>query len=264
MHIPSRLCPLVTASLLVILLLACAPITHPTPTPITDLPDDATSLLVVAEQAYQFNGPLEAVRQSLAAAEKLIRLEPNGERANFLAARAVLWLEEFGDATVEREKLAENGYRYALAALAKNDRLAEYHFIAGALLGMQMQLALVPKLSDVKTVHEHLSRAVELDVSFEQGAPLRALGMLLIRAPAWPTGVGDPDTGIEQLERAARLFPSFPANPIYLAEGYLALDRRADAVAALSRARVLLAKEDWGTPGRIWQKRVDDLAAQTQ
>ncbi|NLH48946.1 MAG: hypothetical protein GX444_10125 [Myxococcales bacterium] len=257
----TRICLIASATLSLLWFLACAPVTHPTAAPPAALPDDAASLLLIAEQAYQFNGPPEAIARSLAAAEKLRRLEPDSERANFLAARAVLWLEEFGGDSLDRRQLAETGYRYALAALAKNDKPAEYHFIAGALLGMQMELALVPKLSDLKTVYDHLSRAIELDVSFEQGAPLRALGMLLIRAPAWPTGVGDPETGLEHLTRAAGLFPSFPANCLYLAEGYLALDRPADAAAPLQKARDLLAKEDWGTPGEVWRKQADKLAA---
>ena len=264
MHGSTHFCILASAALFLLSITACAPVAHPTIAPPSALPDDATSLLLIAEQSYQFTGPPEAIGRSLAAAEKLTRLEPDGERANFLAARAALWLEEFGGDSPDRRQLAETGYRHARAAIAKNGLPAEYHFIAGALLGMQMELALVPNLSDLKTVHEHMSRAVELDVSFEQGAPLRALGMLLIRAPAWPSGVGDPETGLEHLERAARLFPAFPANFLYLAEGYLALDRPADAATALRKARDLLAKEDWGTPGEVWRKQADKLTARLE
>lgn len=241
---------------------SCSPIAPPRGAAIPmALPDDATSLLLIADRDFVFTGPQDSVTRSLAAAEELRRRQPDDERANFLAARAILWLEEFGDDSVERKQLAQRGYQYALAARAKNDQRAELHFIAGALLGMQMQSALIPKLSDVQIVHDHFTRAIELDVSYEQGGPLRALGMLLLRAPAWPTGVGDPESGIQTLEHAAARFPAFPANFIYLAEGYLAVDRRADAVAALQNAVSLLAKEDWGTPGRVWKKQIDELTA---
>jgi predicted TPR repeat methyltransferase len=42
--------------------------------------------------------------------------------------------------------------------------------------------------------------------------------MLLLRAPAWPVGPGDPDAAADEARRAADLFPDVADNQLVLAE----------------------------------------------
>jgi len=118
---------------------------------------------------------------------------------------------------------------FAETALAANGESVETVFLCGALLGLQLETARVPGPGKVSRVHEYFERAVELDPLFSDGAPLRALGTLLVKAPSWPAGPGDVERGIELLTRAVLEHRDDPANHYYFGEALLADGRRQEA-----------------------------------
>jgi len=240
---------------------ACAGQPRPLSGPASDeLPPDVPQLLTIAEEAYRFSGGEANIALSFAAAEKAVRLEPGNLQANLSAARAAYWLFEFGGEALDRKSLAETGERRALQVVAADPQNAAGHFFAAAHLGYRLQMAAIPKISEMEEMQKRFARALELDRNYDQGAPLRALGTLLVRAPAWPTGVGDLDGGIAYLVEAARLFPEHPANHLYLAEAYYEAGRSEEARCALARCRELLAAGDWGAPGLKWRSVCEKTA----
>jgi len=100
-------------------------------------------------------------------------------------------------------------------------------------------------LKRLPEVIESLERAVALDERLLHAAPRLALGAILLKAPPYPTGPGDLDAALENLERAVRLAPRWPENWLFLAEAKLA-DR--DLLGAKRDARRALALCD-GVPG---------------
>jgi tetratricopeptide (TPR) repeat protein len=201
------------------------------------LPEEIPDLLHLAASSFDRCGPVDGVQRSLAAAEAALSRAPGHPEANLHAARAAAWLLEFDDARDEaaRRELAGRGVGYAETVLAASGERVETVFLAGALLGLQLEAARVPGPGRLRRVHEYFRRAVDLDPSYDDGAPLRALGTLLVKAPSWPTGPGDAELGIELLSRAVREHPGHPANHYFLGEALQAEGRRGEAAISLQR-----------------------------
>lgn len=84
-----------------------------------------------------------------------------------------------------------------------------------------------------------LRRAAAADPQLDSGGPHRVLALVLLRAPAWPVGPGDPEAALEEARAAAKLFPDASSNQLALAEALDANERRDEARAAYQRAIAL-------------------------
>ncbi|HXI04602.1 MAG TPA: hypothetical protein VNI57_15615, partial [Candidatus Saccharimonadales bacterium] len=92
-------------------------------------------------------------------------------------------------------------------------------------------------------------QAASIDPNLEDAGPDRALALLYVRAPGWPTGPGDPDLGLEHARKAVSLEPDYPPNQLALAEALGATGDAEGARAAASRAMDLArAREAQGEP----------------
>jgi hypothetical protein len=70
----------------------------------------------------------------------------------------------------------------------------------------------------LRTMLERLAGAEAADAGYDQAGPSRVRALVLIRAPGWPLGPGDPDAGLAAARRAAALRPEYPPNHLALAE----------------------------------------------
>jgi hypothetical protein len=251
------------AILLTVLLVGagCAPVHRPPSTVELDLPDTVPELLLLAEQSFDRCGPVESVARSLAAAEAVLATEPGHPDGSLHAARAAAWLLEFDDRLDEpaRREMAGRGVGYAETLLAAGGEQAEAVFLAGALLGLQLETARVPGPVKLRRVHELFRQAADLDPSYDQGAPLRALGTLLVKAPAWPAGPGDVDEGIELLMRAVDEHTGHPGNHFFLGEALLAEGRREEAAASFRRVIDTCAKAGCEAVCRLYAVKAESL-----
>jgi hypothetical protein len=161
----------------------------------------------------------------------------------------VTWLLEFGEelSPDEAKELAGRGFERASKIVELNADRVDYVFLAGARLGNYIRHSSVQSVMEIRRVHDYFRRAVSLDPSYDDGAPLRALGTFLVKAPPWPAGVGDVDEGIEILEEAVRLFPGHPANHLYAAEALDAEGRGQEATGRYQRVVELCAEPRWGS-----------------
>lgn len=197
------------------------------------LPDEVPDLLRLASSSFDPCGPVEAVALSLNAAEAVLGKVPDHSEASLHAARAAAWLLEFDGSLDQpaRRDLAGRGAGWAETALAAYGERVETVFLCGALLGLQLEAARVPGPGKVGRVHEFFERAAELDPAFNDGAPLRALGTLLVKAPGWPAGPGDVERGIELLRQAVEEHPGHPAGHWFLGEALRTEGQRDEAAA---------------------------------
>ena len=84
-----------------------------------------------------------------------------------------------------------------------------------------------------------LAAAEAADAGYDRAGPARVRALVLIRAPGWPLGPGDPEAGLAAARRAVALQPQYPPNLLALAE---ALARTGDSQGAAQnyqRARAL-------------------------
>jgi len=65
---------------------------------------------------------------------------------------------------------------------------------------------------------DRLARAEKEDSTIDHAGPARVLALLLTRAPGWPTGPGDPDSGLEHAKDATTREPAYAPNWLALAE----------------------------------------------
>ena len=76
-----------------------------------------------------------------------------------------------------------------------------------------------------------IAEAPDLD----RGGPDRVLALVLLRAPGWPTGPGDPETALDHARAAVAWFPDYPPNRAVLAEALADNDRADEARRAWER-----------------------------
>jgi hypothetical protein len=84
-----------------------------------------------------------------------------------------------------------------------------------------------------------LREAIAADPRLDEAGPHRVLALVLLRAPAWPVGPGDPEQALKEAQAAAGLFPDAAENQLALGQALAANDRAPEARAAFSRAITL-------------------------
>jgi hypothetical protein len=86
-----------------------------------------------------------------------------------------------------------------------------------------------------------LRQAGAADPRLDRAGPHRVLALVLLRAPGWPLGPGDPEEALREAKAAAGLFPDDAENQLALGEALAKNGDEAGARAALDRAASLAA-----------------------
>jgi len=117
-----------------------------------------------------------------------------------------------------RGELAAAASRHAQACLSLEPQAAACLY--GRAIGLGLSARAHPAhagefLSDMLAT---LTRAESADPNYEEAGPARVRALVLIRAPGWPLGPGDPQAGLAAARRAVALQPLYPPNLLALAE----------------------------------------------
>lgn len=132
-------------------------------------------------------------------------------------------------------KAVEAGQRCVQAAPAS----AECDYALALALGVQARERPSTATQGLKAMVALLQKANELDARMDHGGPARVLALVLVRAPRWPLGPGDPEAGLEAARRAVELFPDHAPNQLALSETLLAAGDQAGSLAAATRGLAL-------------------------
>lgn len=138
-----------------------------------------------------------------------------------------------------REELAGDADRDGTACVALAPQSAGCLYYHGVALGLMARAHPTRAGELLKTMLEALNAAAAVDAGYDNAGPLRVQALVLIKAPGWPLGPGDPDAGVAAARRAVSLAPQHPPNVLALAE---ALSKTGDNPGALEnyrRARAL-------------------------
>jgi tetratricopeptide (TPR) repeat protein len=109
------------------------------------------------------------------------------------------------------------------------------HWLAAA-LGLQARERTATAHDALPHMVELLRRAARADPAVDRGGPHRLLALVLLRAPGWPLGPGDPEAAVAEAQSAARIAPDYPPNQLALGEALQRNGRAAEAHAAYSEA----------------------------
>ena len=125
-----------------------------------------------------------------------------------------------------RAQLADEANAYADACVAKDPQAAACLYGRGLALGLEARAHPGSAGELLKSMLDSLTRADAADPNYDDAGPSRVKALVLIRAPGWPLGPGDPDAGLDSARRAVELRPAYPPNLLALAE---ALSKTGDA-----------------------------------
>jgi len=157
------------------------------------------------------------------------------------AVRARVWLADHVEEPEAREAAATGAVEAAQWCGRVDPGSAECDYWLAVALGIQARERRSTALDALPRIVELLERAAA-EPEIDEAGPHRVLALVLLRAPGWPSGPGDPDRGLEEARRAVELRPEHPPNQLCLGE---ALDKTGDAEAGREafREAARLARE---------------------
>ncbi|MDO8940358.1 MAG: tetratricopeptide repeat protein [Methylicorpusculum sp.] len=229
------------------------------------LPDDCPNLSAVSlvEEQNQL-GPLTDTHTLACALTVLRNTQDPAVLGTSLGSRLSLLLAEREVDQNKREKLAAEGVGFAEAALQRGGRGdGAVHYYLAANLGLSVREHITLAMRNLGRLEDEMKQAVALNPDIDSGGPLRLLGMLYLKAPSWPNGIGDIDKALELLEKAAREHPDHPLNHLFYARALWAEGDEANLTqikAELAQAEKLLEEGDWGYNKNSWKNEFAEFA----
>ena len=219
---------------------------------------DATGLAAAAERLC---GQLTHADQKVLGftlAQRAYELSPHHTGAALALARCAAARVEWEKDANQLEAIAELGIEAARSAGApdRDPRAAYWMAVNLGHTILQRGYAAMPLVP----VEVAALKTAQMSGEIELGGPLRALGMLYLKAPPWPAGPGDMDAALEILKQAVESYPSHPLNHLFYAQALRESGDGEQATRELKRAAELARPELWGDNAAKWQADVQAAA----
>ncbi|MCA9553582.1 MAG: hypothetical protein KC933_26320, partial [Myxococcales bacterium] len=222
------------------------------------LPEGEEALLAAADEAAA-HGPESAYMvRSLRCANAVLAERPDDQEAAWRAARALYFLSELAGGGDEAADLAARCIDISAVATRSGDSAAGFYY-AALCMGARAQVRSLEAIGLLPQMVDAGRTALELDPLVVHAGPHRLLGGIYLRAPAWPTSVGDIDEALTQLGKAVALAPDWAENQLFWAEALEADERTEEARAALAEAERLMAVPEMAAWARLWAADVEKL-----
>jgi hypothetical protein len=161
-----------------------------------------------------------------------------------------------GDAKA-REQLAADAQSNAQACLLLDPKAAACLYYHAVALGLEARAHPLRANDLLKSMLESLNAAQAADPGYDEAGPDRVKALVLVRAPGWPLGPGDPDAAVSAARRAVQLQPQYPPNLLALAEALSKTGDAAGARANYQRARDLAEDAPASADREDWHKQAE-------
>ena len=112
-------------------------------------------------------------------------------------------------------------------------------------------LNVLTALSELPRIITLLKKADAAAPTLDDAGPARVLALLLVRAPGWPTGPGNPDDALVEAQKAVSRAPNHPLNHATLAE-CLAATGDTDGAKVAYRRAIELGTQRGDADGTAW------------
>ncbi|MHB8873827.1 MAG: tetratricopeptide repeat protein [Myxococcaceae bacterium] len=225
------------AALLLLLGVGCAhALREPGPQPIPGDGKDPSALLAEARASFDRRPDASAVRQAESLFLAAAAADPRGIEGLYGAIFAKAWLIEHESDPKARAELAASAVQAGqwCEQRAPASAVCDYALAIG--LGLQARESPSTALDALKLIVGRLERAAALNPKLDFAGPARLLALVLLRAPGWPLGPGDPESALAQARTAASYFPDHPPNQLTLAEALIANGSNDEGRAAAQHA----------------------------
>ena len=225
---------------------------------LSNCPKQTVATLVAEQQQFSALSDTPTLNCALTV---LRETQDSDSRRTTLGSKLCLHLAEREINQEQRENLAAEGVSFAETSLAHggNSNGAVHYYLA-ANLGLRVREHPTEALSNLSRLENEMKQALALSPDLDDGGPLRLLGTLYLKAPAWPNGIGDLDKALELLAKAAKDHPNHPLNHLFYAQ---ALRENGDETSLnqfkvqLALGEKLLSEGNWGYNKVPWQKEFE-------
>lgn len=163
-----------------------------------------------------------------------------------------------------RDQLAADAGQNAQACLERAPQAAACLYYAGVALGLKARAHPLQANVALKSMLDRLSGAEAADPAYDNAGPARVKALVLIKAPAWPLGPGDPDAGLAAAQRAVALRPNYPPNVLALAEALAKTGDVHGAQESYRRARDLVQSLPSSRDRDDWLHQADQALSKLQ
>ncbi len=229
---------------------------------LSDCPAATPATLLADQQAL---GPASSTHALQCALTVAREASDPALRRSALPSRLALHLAERHAAhSPDREILAREGVRLAEQALAQGGAGdGAVHYYLAANLGLAVRDHPLEAADSLTRLEQALQKAEQLSPAVDQGGPLRLSGMLYLKAPAWPSGIGDGDKALDYLKQAVERYPEHPLNHLFYAQALWEVDAQGTAAQAeLAKGLTALNTGSWGYNQAIWRQEFSTVARQ--
>ena len=214
------------------------------------------------DRLYADRAQLDRALEAAAIWEGRLTGGRNDFEAAWKLARACYWLGGHVPAN-ERKKQYERGVAAGKRAIDIDTARPEGHFWMAANMGtLAESFGLRAGLRYRGPVRRELETVLRIDPSYGEGLADRALGRWYLRVPGMFGG--SKKKSVEHLQRALTYDESAAATHLFLAETYLAMDRREEAATELQRVLDAPLHSDWVPEVGAFKQRATALLAAIQ
>jgi hypothetical protein len=184
-------------------------------------------------------------------------------RESVFGTKVCLMLAERSSEGPVREKFAAEGIRFAEEAIRLGaDADGKVHYYLALNLGLAVRDHVTLAIENLGRLSNELKTASKLSPAEDDGGPDRVLGMLYLKAPPWPKGIGDGDKALELLKKVVDEHPSHPLNHLFYAQALWELqeeDAREEVRQHLAMGRKLIEEGPWGFNKESWNKEFSEI-----
>ena len=211
------------------------------------------------DQLYGDRAQLESAIQAAAIWEERLAGDPREFEAAWKLARACYWLGGHVPADQRRQQY-ERGIDAAKKAVVIDAARPEGHFWLAANMGtLAESFGRWAGLRYRGPVKRELETVLAIDPTYGEGLADRALGRWYLRVPGWLGG--SKQKSVEHLQRALTYDSTAAATHLFLAETYLAMNRRDEASQELRRVLDAPLHPDWIPEVNEFKQRAAALLA---
>jgi tetratricopeptide (TPR) repeat protein len=217
------------------------------------------ALAEIAQELCTRSAPFGQKVYALRLADQANTEEKKDKNVSTILSRVAFFVADSIDGDEDKvKKSAEIGVK-AARSVGLNEENPEACFYFALNQGLIVKSKGLFALNKLPEIHNALKIAQKVE-SLDFGGPLRVLGMMYLKAPAWPSGIGDLDKALELFQQAITKYPVHPQNFMFYAEGLMEDDNKEKALQNLDIAYKLAVPEIWGIYySKKWRAEIDAL-----
>jgi hypothetical protein len=202
-------------------------------------PAEVDGLLRDAAAAFAKRPDAGAVSGSLDLYLRAARADEARVEGLLGAAGSSAWLIEHEADASRRDRLATEAVQICQWCGRRAPELIECTYRLALAIGQQARERSSTALDGLKRMTPLLDQVIARAATLDAAGGHRVMALVLLRAPGWPTGPGDPDAALEHARKADALVPDDARNLLALAEALAATDQPEEARRTFARAELI-------------------------